>query len=905
MKAASRIVSTLGAVLALALLSPRAPAQLADWKRGFENPGVDGTVYSMAEFDDGHGLALYVGGNFEFAGTIATRGIARWDGTSWSAVGNSSFYFVNAMARFDDGTGPQLYAAGQFQAGPGNYTYLARWNGTVWTPLPATTGPIYGLAVFDDGTGPALFAGGSFVLSGSAYNVARLTASGWAPLGPGLGSSTNDRVNTLAVHDDGMGGGLALYAGGAFTTSGGASIIALARWDGSSWSAVGAALNSSCHVYALTEFADNHGGPTLLYAGGSLLDPNGSPLGAAIAWDGVAWSQPGGGVAGGSSALKVFDDGSGPALYAGGAFYPTGGGTPSRIARWDGTAWSLSSWRVSGANDHLDALGSFQRGGVPTLYAGGWFTAGSAGSVESIAQLDNGQWVGLGGGAGLDYGVTAILADSHLNGQAHQLIAAGYFHNAGTVQAEGIARWDGTNWHPLGSGIATHYSLQYPHALAEYDDGTGLKLYATGDFYLAGGLLALNIAAWDGSNWSTLGRGLDFYGGNALAVWDGGGGSELYVGGYFSHAGSVAASNLARWNGTRWATVGGGVNGAVGAVLVHDFGSGTHLYVAGGFTLAGTTSVLNAAMWDGVSWHALGNLSINFAKCLAAYDDGMGGGEALYAGGSSFTVGGANVMRWDGTSWSAVGGGVGQLGEDVDGLVVHDDSTGGGPGLYACGVFHGAGTTCAHNIARWNGHWWEEVAGNLDGPTLAMSEGPSISGGPGSLFAGGFFRYAGDRPSRYLAELSRQTIVGVGYCYGDGADAFVTVDCPCGNQGLLHHGCANRLFQGSRLGASGSVPGDVTLTASNLLSGALTMLVSGSTVLNGGAAFGDGIRCISGQTHRLGIRAPTFEMNTVSFRLAPQPPGSVVQYEVFYRDQLPSFCPPALFNLTNAVEIDW
>jgi hypothetical protein len=63
-------------------------------------------------------------------------------------------------------------------------------------------------------------------------------------------------------------------------------------------------------------------------------------------------------------------------------------------------------------------------------------------------------------------------------------------------------------------------------------DGTG-NLYISGDFTLAGDVIVTNgIAKWNGTNWSALGSGVN---GDvrALAV----SGSDLYVGGNFTTAG--------------------------------------------------------------------------------------------------------------------------------------------------------------------------------------------------------------------------------------------------------------------------------------------------------------------------------------------------------------------------------
>jgi hypothetical protein len=76
---------------------------------------------------------------------------------------------------------------------------------------------------------------------------------------------------------------------------------------------------------------------------------------------------------------------------------------------------------------------------------------------------------------------------------------------------------------------------------------SGSDLYAGGRFETAGGVSAANIAKWDGSSWSALGSGIG--GGDpigpvvhALAV----SGSNLYAGGFFATAGGKISAYLAR-----------------------------------------------------------------------------------------------------------------------------------------------------------------------------------------------------------------------------------------------------------------------------------------------------------------------------------------------------------------------
>ena len=70
---------------------------------------------------------------------------------------------------------------------------------------------------------------------------------------------------------------------------------------------------------------------------------------------------------------------------------------------------------------------------------------------------------------------------------------------------------------------------------------SGSDLYVGGSFPTAGGSAATNIAKWDGSSWSALGSGMN-QSVSALAV----SGSDLYAGGDFTTAGGEASAYTAR-----------------------------------------------------------------------------------------------------------------------------------------------------------------------------------------------------------------------------------------------------------------------------------------------------------------------------------------------------------------------
>jgi hypothetical protein len=99
-------------------------------------------------------------------------------------------------------------------------------------------------------------------------------------------------------------------------------------------------------------------------------------------------------------------------------------------------------------------------------------------------------------------------------------------------------------------------------------------------------------------------------------------------------AGSTSATNIAKWDGNSWSSLGSGVNGTVDVIAV----SGSNVYAGGGFTLAASQPSSCIAKWDGQSWaplgSGLGGLGAPYVTALAL------SGNDLYAGGQFITAGG-------------------------------------------------------------------------------------------------------------------------------------------------------------------------------------------------------------------------------------------------------------------------
>lgn len=300
--------------------------------------------------------------------------------------------------------------------------------------------------------------------------------------------------------------------------------------------------------------------------------------------------------------LVRHDFGDGPALYAGGSFTAIGGVPAARIARLGAGGWSALGSGLSNAECY--ALGSFQG----SLYAAGYFdVAGGVPGTAKLARWDGRQWHSIGAQLELFsnqlWGLTTWDA-----GAGENLYIAGNFQNIGGTGASYIARYDGTSFHALGTTpIAGNVPL-IVFTSHVHDDGSGEALYIGGRFTSVDGVPASRIARWNGTSWSSVGSGVTGSGVapsiNTMVTFDDGTGPALYVGGQaFTTAGGLPANRVAKWDGTQWSAVGDGfANGIVWKLAVFNDGDGDRLYAFGTFTASGATPLNRIARWNGTAW---------------------------------------------------------------------------------------------------------------------------------------------------------------------------------------------------------------------------------------------------------------------------------------------------------------
>ncbi|MGD1044155.1 MAG: SdrD B-like domain-containing protein [Bacteroidota bacterium] len=331
-----------------------------------------------------------------------------------------------------------------------------------------------------------------------------------------------------------------------------------------------------------------------------------------------AWSPLGTGINNGTNgevwALAVI----GSDLYVGGNFTTAGSNTVNHIAKWNGSSWSpliSSSTSVNGINGMVTALAVIGT----DLYAGGWFTTAGGIPAENIAKWDGTNWSALGSGLPAAGAINALAAMGN-NLYATSYILTPALGGPGNL----IAKWDGANWSP--------FSVMNDYVSSFLVDGS--DLYAGGQFTIAGTVPANHIAKWDGTNWSPLGLGTNYFiGGTGLEMIAG----NLYVGGRFTTAGGNTANFIAKWNGSVWSSFGTGSNIGMDNAVEGLAVMGTDLYASGSFTTAEGVSANSVAKWDGTNWSPLGSGMNNGVWRLAVI------GNDLYAGGIFTTAGGVNA----------------------------------------------------------------------------------------------------------------------------------------------------------------------------------------------------------------------------------------------------------------------
>ena len=340
----------------------------------------------------------------------------------------------------------------------------------------------------------------------SLFTVGLLSAQTWSGLGAGIGyHQSSGLVIALTTYNGD------LYAGGGFDAAGGVAAHNIAKWDGSSWSALGAGIPDSNFRYTVEAMCSYNNN---LYAAGTFDSAGGLKVHNIAFWDGNNWADVGGGVNGTIHALCVYNG----ELYVGGIFSNAGGIPVHNLAKWSGSSWADVG---QGVNQGVFAMTV----NSDNLYVGGNVDSAGAIAARGIAMWNGTTWSGLTSGI---TGCDALYSDG-----SALYVGGGNFDSAGSIEAFNVAKWTGNQWSALGNGVPGVYCLT----------GYNNRIYAGGPFSQQVTGIANNVVVWNGTDWLGLGEGTNDWV-DAMCIWNG----NLYVGGTFDSAGSVKAYGIAKWD---------------------------------------------------------------------------------------------------------------------------------------------------------------------------------------------------------------------------------------------------------------------------------------------------------------------------------------------------------------------
>ena len=358
-----------------------------------------------------------------------------------------------------------------------------------------------------------------------------------------------------------------------------------------------------------------------------------------------------------------------------------------------------------------------------------------------------------------------------------------------------------TNWKQLGNNNFN------PTVWTLYHDTSTHILYAGGTFLQFGGLTnAQNIAKWDGTKWDTLAGGISGSYIKKIIKYK----NYIYVLGDIYQAGNLACRGIARWDGTQWDTLCGGAdNGLFDADVYNDT-----LYVCGAFSTIGNSTIGNvatnfAAKFDGTTWYPMSFPFTNDGPILRirALKDKVYATGAWYANGFSLTAKYSQQTGWQ--------PGLGVQGNQYKGVFGMEriDTL-----LYYYGRFTHLSTVYSPDIAAWSGTKIYDCGFGIN-PNPNHSSVSAVKKINNKIYCVGQLDNANGLTNSASANLGIASLEGNQWCiYGDDFDNVIT-DVTDYNDTLVIGGAYKLINGNSNIAVSKWVGGSYTYACNNFYTG--------------------------------------------------------------------------------------
>lgn len=300
-------------------------------------------VFTIKKGPDG---LIYFGGLFTTIGGVAnTSGIAVWDpdAGSFSALGTgvAGGYVLD----MDWDAAGNLYIVGTFTSvnAVSNTQGIAKWDGSTWSAMYTTTAPNSLDCVRIDPLTGDIYVGGNIPAGGidgagaQGLNYYDVSASSWTILGTSPTDDLNNSVRTIEFDTLGK-----IFVGGNFTQAGAVSNTrALAYWDRTlstpGWVEMDGGVTGSIGWPTKLLFGDDG----YLYVVGHFLDVGSDTdnTRGVARWDNATWQSLHKGTDNGS--VYTIDRTPSGDIYIGGNFTKVSGlDMPERISVFNGSKWS-------------------------------------------------------------------------------------------------------------------------------------------------------------------------------------------------------------------------------------------------------------------------------------------------------------------------------------------------------------------------------------------------------------------------------------------------------------------------------------------------------------------------------------------------------------------------------------